>query len=81
MQQSWQHPSQRCSCTRLCVYRQSAVHQLVLHPALTSSLKVGSTTVGRDKLYRTIQYLARFLAFCQCNLQHIAIPSTLSREY
>ncbi|ORY91643.1 peroxisomal biogenesis factor 11 [Leucosporidium creatinivorum] len=41
----------------------SAVHQLVLHPALTSALKVGSTTVGRDKLYRAIQYLARFLAF------------------
>lgn len=68
---------------------QSAVHQLVLHPAITSTLKVGSTTgehqqlpvsrvldgahrltrlllsVGRDKLYRTIQYLARFLAFCK----------------
>ncbi|SGY78758.1 BQ5605_C008g04940 [Microbotryum silenes-dioicae] len=41
----------------------SAVHQLVLHPAITSSIKVASTTVGRDKAYRTIQYLARFLAF------------------
>jgi len=41
----------------------SAVHQLVLHPAVTSTLKVGSTTVGRDKLYRTIQYFSRFLAW------------------
>ncbi|GAA5879580.1 hypothetical protein JCM1840_003322 [Sporobolomyces johnsonii] len=41
----------------------TVVHQLVLHPAITSSLKVGSTTVGRDKLYRAIQYFARFLAF------------------
>ncbi|GAA5971761.1 hypothetical protein JCM11641_001503 [Rhodosporidiobolus odoratus] len=38
-------------------------HQLVLHPAVTASLKVGSTTVGRDKLYRAIQYFARFLAY------------------
>lgn len=41
----------------------TVVHQLVLHPAITASLKVGSTTVGRDKLYRAIQYFARFLAF------------------
>ncbi|GAA5854655.1 hypothetical protein JCM8547_004925 [Rhodosporidiobolus lusitaniae] len=41
----------------------TVVHQLVLHPAVTASLKVGSTTVGRDKLYRAIQYFARFLAF------------------
>lgn len=41
----------------------SALHQLVLHPVISSTLKVGSTTVGRDKLYRTIQYFARFLAF------------------
>ncbi|GAA5835506.1 hypothetical protein JCM5353_002379 [Sporobolomyces roseus] len=41
----------------------TVVHQLVLHPAITASLKVGSTTVGRDKLYRAVQYFARFLAF------------------
>ncbi|KAM0788773.1 hypothetical protein ACM66B_002863 [Microbotryomycetes sp. NB124-2] len=41
----------------------AAVHQLVLHPAITGALRVGSTTVGRDKLYRAIQYAARFLAF------------------
>ncbi|KAI5475217.1 peroxisomal biogenesis factor 11 [Pseudohyphozyma bogoriensis] len=41
----------------------AAIHQVVLHPAITSSLKVGSTTVGRDKLYRAIQYAARALAF------------------
>ncbi|GJN89776.1 hypothetical protein Rhopal_002765-T1 [Rhodotorula paludigena] len=41
----------------------TVVHQLVLHPAITASLRVGSTTVGRDKLYRAIQYYARFLAW------------------
>ncbi|KAK4056596.1 Peroxisomal membrane protein PMP27 [Microbotryomycetes sp. JL221] len=41
----------------------ATVHQLVLHPAITGALRVGSTTVGRDKLYRAIQYAARFLAF------------------
>ncbi|GAA5841332.1 hypothetical protein JCM9279_000616 [Rhodotorula babjevae] len=41
----------------------TVVHQLVLHPAISASLKVGSTTVGRDKLYRAIQYYARFLAW------------------
>ncbi|BGP54778.1 hypothetical protein JCM8202_003287 [Rhodotorula sphaerocarpa] len=41
----------------------TVVHQLVLHPAVTAALKVGSTTVGRDKLYRAIQYYARFLAY------------------
>jgi hypothetical protein len=41
----------------------SMIHQLVLHPGITASLKVGSTTVGRDKLYRTVQYFARFLSW------------------
>lgn len=41
------------------------ISQVVLHPAISSALKVGGTTVGRDKLYRTIQYFARFLAFCE----------------
>ncbi|GAA6004870.1 hypothetical protein JCM10207_008435 [Rhodosporidiobolus poonsookiae] len=41
----------------------TVVHQLVLHPAVTASLKVGSTTVGRDKLYRAVQYFARFLGY------------------
>ncbi|KWU47490.1 peroxisomal biogenesis factor 11 [Rhodotorula sp. JG-1b] len=41
----------------------TVVHQLVLHPAVTAALKVGSTTVGRDKLYRAVQYYARFLAY------------------
>lgn len=47
---------------------QSLVHQLVLHPAVSASLKVGATNVGRDKLYRTIQYAARFLAWCEPSL-------------
>jgi len=37
--------------------------QLVLHPVVSQSLKFGGTTTGRDKLYRTIQYLSRFLAW------------------
>ncbi|CAH7684485.1 peroxisomal biogenesis factor 11 [Phakopsora pachyrhizi] len=41
----------------------SVANQVVFHPLITSSLKVGSTTVGRDKLYRTIQYFSRFLAW------------------
>jgi len=38
-------------------------HQLILHPAVTNTLKVWSTTVGRDKTYRAIQYFSRFLAW------------------
>lgn len=37
--------------------------QIIFHPLISSSLKVGSTTVGRDKLYRTIQYFSRFLVW------------------
>ncbi|KAJ9094956.1 hypothetical protein QFC21_005748 [Naganishia friedmannii] len=36
---------------------------LILHPQLTKSLKVLATTVGRDKTYRLIQYLARLIAW------------------
>ncbi|KAJ9098980.1 hypothetical protein QFC20_005798 [Naganishia adeliensis] len=36
---------------------------LILHPQLTKTLKVLSTTVGRDKTYRLIQYLARLIAW------------------
>ncbi|PWN25243.1 peroxisomal biogenesis factor 11 [Jaminaea rosea] len=42
-----------------------ALQQVVLHPSLTATLKLTSTTVGRDKLYRTVQYFARFLAWHQ----------------
>jgi len=37
--------------------------QLILHPLVNDSLKVAATTVGRDKVYRSVQYLARFLAW------------------
>ncbi|TFK57145.1 peroxisomal biogenesis factor 11 [Heliocybe sulcata] len=37
--------------------------QLVLHPTVSQSIKLGSTTLGRDKLYRAVQYFARFLAW------------------
>ncbi|KAF5375294.1 hypothetical protein D9758_000156 [Tetrapyrgos nigripes] len=34
--------------------------QVVLHPTVSQSIKYGSTTLGRDKAYRAIQYFARF---------------------
>lgn len=37
--------------------------QLVFHPAVNQSLKYAATTVGRDKVYRAVQYFARFYAF------------------
>jgi peroxin-11B len=39
------------------------LQQLVLHPTVDRSLKYASTTVGRDKAYRAVQYFARFLAW------------------
>lgn len=41
----------------------SIANQVIFHPVVSSSLKVGNTTVGRDKLYRTIQYFSRFLVW------------------
>ncbi len=41
----------------------SALQQIILHPYLSQLLRFWSTTVGRDKTYRTIQYAARFLAW------------------
>ncbi|EPQ28953.1 uncharacterized protein PFL1_03243 [Pseudozyma flocculosa PF-1] len=41
----------------------SALQQIILHPYLNQLLRFWSTTVGRDKTYRTIQYAARFLAW------------------
>lgn len=37
--------------------------QVILHPYVSQSLKFGSFNVGRDKLYRTVQYFSRFLAW------------------
>jgi len=36
---------------------------LIYHPAVTHYLKFVATTVGRDKLLRTLQYFARFYAW------------------
>ncbi|EDR15649.1 uncharacterized protein LACBIDRAFT_187325 [Laccaria bicolor S238N-H82] len=41
----------------------SVASQLVFHPAVSQSLKFGATTVGRDKVYRAIQFFARFFAW------------------
>jgi len=41
----------------------TAASQLILHPVLSQSLKVLSTTLGRDKVYRGIQNFARFYAW------------------
>jgi len=37
--------------------------QVILHPTASQTLKLWSTTVGRDKTYRTVQYFSRFLAW------------------
>ncbi|VDB99796.1 unnamed protein product [Peniophora sp. CBMAI 1063] len=37
--------------------------QVILHPTVSDGLKVLSTTLGRDKVYRAIQFFARFLAW------------------
>lgn len=40
-----------------------AVDALVYHPAVAHYLKFVATTVGRDKLMRTLQYFSRFYAW------------------
>lgn len=37
--------------------------QVILHPCTSQALKYGGTNVGRDKLYRAIQYFSRVLAW------------------
>ena len=41
----------------------SSATSLIYHPSVTHYLKFISTTVGRDKLLRTIQYFSRFYAW------------------
>ncbi|OBZ78811.1 Peroxisomal membrane protein PMP30B [Grifola frondosa] len=41
----------------------SVASQVVLHPTVSHSLKVLSTTLGRDKTYRAVQYFSRFFAW------------------
>ncbi|KAL1749067.1 peroxisomal biogenesis factor 11 [Schizophyllum fasciatum] len=41
----------------------SVASQVVFHPLVSQSLRVGNTTLGRDKTYRAVQYLARFIAW------------------
>lgn len=41
----------------------SQADALIYHPSVTHYLKYVSTTVGRDKLLRTIQYFSRFYAW------------------
>ncbi|EJD03852.1 PEX11-domain-containing protein [Fomitiporia mediterranea MF3/22] len=37
--------------------------QVILHPTASQSLNLLATTIGRDKLYRALQYFARFWAW------------------
>lgn len=37
--------------------------QLILHPTVSETLKFTATTVGRDKVYRAVQYWSRFYAW------------------
>jgi len=47
----------------LCYIMSSLASQVVLHPYVSQSLKYGATNLGRDKLYRTVQYFSRFIAW------------------
>jgi len=42
---------------------QATTSQIVLHPFVSQNLKILSTTLGRDKVYRLVQNFARFLAW------------------
>ncbi|KAJ7619155.1 peroxisomal biogenesis factor 11 [Mycena polygramma] len=37
--------------------------QVILHPSVSKGIKVGATTLGRDKAYRAVQNFARFYAW------------------
>ncbi|KAJ7597199.1 peroxisomal biogenesis factor 11 [Mycena floridula] len=39
------------------------MNTVLLHPTLSGVVKLGSLTLARDKLYRALQYYARFYAF------------------
>ncbi|KAJ7170007.1 peroxisomal biogenesis factor 11 [Mycena filopes] len=41
----------------------SVASQIILHPAVSQGVKVGATTLGRDKAYRAVQNFARFYAW------------------
>lgn len=41
--------------------------QVVFHPVVSQTLKIGSTTLGRDKCYRALQYFARFYSWYLSN--------------
>jgi peroxin-11B len=49
---------------------------LIYHPTITHYLKYVSTTVGRDKVLRTIQYFSRFYAWYLYRTN--ALPSTIA---
>ncbi|KAJ7631084.1 peroxisomal biogenesis factor 11 [Roridomyces roridus] len=50
----------------------SVMSQVVLHPSVSQALQVGSTTLGRDKLYRAVQNFARFYAWFLVSRGHKA---------
>ncbi|KAI0051739.1 peroxisomal biogenesis factor 11 [Auriscalpium vulgare] len=41
----------------------SLASQVILHPTVAETLKVLNTTLGRDKIYRAVQYFSRFFAW------------------
>lgn len=49
---------------------------LIYHPTIAHYLKYVSTTVGRDKILRTIQYFSRFYAWYLFRTN--ALPSTIA---
>lgn len=54
----------------------SSPTSLIYHPSVTHYLKFVSTTVGRDKLLRTLQYFSRFYAWYL--LRTNGLPASIS---
>lgn len=54
----------------------AGVDALIYHPSVTHYLKYVSTTAGRDKLLRTIQYFSRFYAWYLYRTN--ALPSSIA---
>ncbi|KAK4634413.1 Peroxisomal membrane protein [Fulvia fulva] len=58
---------------------------LIYHPEVAHFNRFVATTVGRDKLLRTVQYASRFLAWYLYRTNHpastVAIPETIKKQF
>ncbi|BEJ16585.1 hypothetical protein CspHIS471_0511900 [Cutaneotrichosporon sp. HIS471] len=53
----------------------TVVDALILNPKVTQSLALLATTLGRDKLYRLIQYVSRVIAWSLARNGHVDLAS------